>query len=168
MLILIYGLPGSGKSYLGERLASKLDLYYINTDKLRDMMKLRGRYSEKDTQKVYEQMFDYAQKHLESGKSLILDATFRKREYIKIAEKMASAYGVAFFLIEMLADEATSLRRVRQARKYSEAGEEVYYKLKKNDEPVEQSHLRLDSSSADVDSLIEEAMNYISHDRRRV
>ena len=39
MKILVMGLPGSGKTYLAERLAKKIDCGWLNADTLRGMVK---------------------------------------------------------------------------------------------------------------------------------
>ena len=38
MKILVMGLPGSGKTYLAERLVSLLDAAWINADRVRNMV----------------------------------------------------------------------------------------------------------------------------------
>jgi len=38
MIIVVTGLPGSGKSYFAQQLAPLMDAEYINSDKVRSLM----------------------------------------------------------------------------------------------------------------------------------
>ena len=35
MILIIFGLPGTGKSYLSEQMAEKTEAVWLNTDKIR-------------------------------------------------------------------------------------------------------------------------------------
>jgi len=45
MIIIVCGLPGSGKSFFAHRLAAKLDALHISSDKTRKEMKTLGHYT---------------------------------------------------------------------------------------------------------------------------
>ena len=53
MIIVIFGLPGTGKSYFGERLAKQLDIVYMNSDRIRQALQLQGKYGPEEKNQVY-------------------------------------------------------------------------------------------------------------------
>ena len=54
MVILVLGLPGSGKSYFAGRLAQKINAEYLNSDQIRKEMFQGRTYSDSEKAKVYE------------------------------------------------------------------------------------------------------------------
>ncbi|MEK6477934.1 ATP-binding protein [Catalinimonas sp. 4WD22] len=164
MLLIIFGLPGSGKSYFGEHLADNLNWEYINSDRVRKEFKMRGKYDPQDKQKVYEYMFEEAEKVIKQKKNIIIDATFSDPGHLKRAKALAQQLGTDYKLIEMKADEATIKARVSKERKYSEAGFEVYQKIKSEYETVNEPHLILDTSNTSVENLIAKAKQYLNYD----
>lgn len=164
MLIVIFGLPGTGKSFVGERLAERLGIIYINSDRLRQEMQLMRKYGSEEKQLVYQQMLHKAEKCLRQGKDVLLDATFSQRAYLHKAKALAQQYNTSCKFIEMVANEKVIRERVSQSRKYSEADYEVYKKMKENYEATEEAHLVLDTSAAKTDHLIQQASEYLYHD----
>jgi hypothetical protein len=69
---------------------------------------------------------------------------------------------VPLALVRMVADEKTTLARVGRKRKLTEAGPEAYRLLRRNFDPVEQEHLKLDSSATGVGRLLAEALRYLA------
>ena len=64
MMIIVSGLPGSGKSYFASRLARKFEATYINSDLMRKKIEAQGRYAFDDKLNVYEEMASRAGKNL--------------------------------------------------------------------------------------------------------
>ncbi|WPP50801.1 AAA family ATPase [Catalinimonas niigatensis] len=164
MIIIIFGLPGTGKSYFGKRLAEHLGLVYINSDRIRKRLQLSGKYGSEEKKSVYEQMLNTTEEQVQQHKGVILDATFSDHSYIQKVKNLAQRHEIPTRLIEMVADEKVIIERVRKTRPYSEADYEVYKKMKANYEAIDETHLILDTSQTTDDQLIQEAIKYLYHD----
>ena len=66
------GLPGSGKSYLSDKLAPKINAVWLNADRVRQEAD-DWDFSPEGRQRQSNRMKDLAQKALDSGKNVIAD-----------------------------------------------------------------------------------------------
>ena len=55
MIVIVMGLPGSGKSYFASRLAAAIHATYISSDKVRKILIARRTYLEKEKELVLKQ-----------------------------------------------------------------------------------------------------------------
>lgn len=55
-LVLVVGLPGTGKSTFSRALAAELGARHLNSDVIRVETGLRGKYTPEDKAKVYEEL----------------------------------------------------------------------------------------------------------------
>lgn len=160
MLVVVFGLPGSGKSTVAGRLARRLGATWLSSDAIRVEQGLQGDYSKEAIGAVYQEMMTRAREALTSGVTVVLDGSFSSRNFRARAAEMAESIGVPLALIRMVADEQTSLQRVGRRRKLTEAGPEAYRLLERNFDPVEGSYLTLDSSRAPLKETLREALRY--------
>lgn len=70
--ILIMGLPGSGKSYLADKLVSKIDAVWLNADRVREEAN-DWDFSIEGRQRQAKRMNDLAQKALNENKNVVAD-----------------------------------------------------------------------------------------------
>jgi adenylylsulfate kinase len=70
--ILIMGLPGSGKSYLADKLVSKIDAVWLNADRVREEAN-DWDFSVEGRQRQAKRMNDLAQKALNENKNVVAD-----------------------------------------------------------------------------------------------
>src|SRR4249920_2609436 len=105
MVIIIFGLPGSGKSYFASRLAKRIHADYINSDRIRKKMFPDGTYSEREKQSVYDEMLELMRRLMRQNKNAVLDATFYKEDIRKQFIDGAANAGRIHF-IETVSDEA--------------------------------------------------------------
>jgi len=70
--ILIMGLPGSGKSYLADKLAPKINAVWLNADRVREEAN-DWDFSPEGRQRQANRMKNLAQKALDEGKNVIAD-----------------------------------------------------------------------------------------------
>jgi len=70
--ILIMGLPGSGKSYLADKLVSKIDAVWLNADRVREKAN-DWDFSVEGRQRQSKRMNDLAEKALNENKNLVAD-----------------------------------------------------------------------------------------------
>jgi predicted kinase len=165
MIIIVFGLPGAGKSYFAQGLAARIGAEYVNSDRIRKKMFGNRTYSEKEKMSVYDEMLAGTRQAAESNKTLVLDATFYRdairREFIKVA-------GDDILFIEIKADEALIKERMKQKRADSEADFNIYKSMLAEFEPIKQPHLILNSTNGNLTEMINEAINYLkaANDKR--
>jgi predicted kinase len=162
MLIVVFGLPGTGKTYFARRLAKALAWPHENTDGIRQRLGLRANYSPEAKQQVYNALFAFALNALERHPGVIIDATFSRRAYRNQLKKMAAQKGYAVYFIEMTAEEDTIRQRVIRDREDSEADEDVYQKMKQTYDPVEEPYLSFNSTYQSVEHMIKQTRSSLS------
>jgi len=161
MIILICGLPGSGKTYFAEHLAEELGAVHISSDRVRDDIDRKGQYSQHSKDPVYEEMRRRMTEQIQHNQVVIVDATFFSRQVRQPFYKAARSSDAELFLIEIAASNNVIRQRVNRTREESEADYDVYLKLKNSFEPVEIPHLTLSSDDEDVRRMMDQAMDYL-------
>ncbi|RKN80224.1 AAA family ATPase [Ulvibacterium marinum] len=161
MVVIILGLPGSGKSYFAERLAKMIDAEYINSDRLRKEIFLICVYSDKEKAKVYDMMLQKMKDAIQHHKNLVLDATFHKNETRK---PFVTQEKENLFFVQVWADESIIKERLKRNRPYSDADFEVYQRLQQEWEPLEEPHLLLESTDGNIHSMLQKAAQYLGWD----
>lgn len=86
-LVLVSGLPGTGKSTLARSLAEKAHFEVIRSDVIRKEIfsvesseQTGSLYTSDRTQRIYEECLERARRLLQDGKRVIVDATFQREE----------------------------------------------------------------------------------------
>ena len=80
MIVIVLGLPGSGKSYFASRLAEVIQADYINSDEIRKGMFSKRIYSEQEKGAVYDAMLEKMKTLVKLNKDLVIDATFQRED----------------------------------------------------------------------------------------
>lgn len=160
MVVIVFGLPGSGKSYFASRLAGMMQACYLSTDGLRKKMLEERTYSEEEKFSVYREMLLRAEEATKQNRTIILDGTFYRKEIRQLfIEAFKNAPGIA--LIEVQASEADIKKRVQQPRPESDADFEVYKKVKAQWEPSAEPHLTLLSADGNIYDMLNKAAAYL-------
>jgi len=160
MVVIVTGLPGTGKSFFASHLAKKMHAAYINSDQVRKTMMPPGHYSLQDKRSVYDQMLAQVVALINQNKDVVLDASFYKSILREQFKKALTPVALVKF-IEITATEAIIKDRVRLPRKDSEADFEVYKKIRAAWEPFLEPHLLLRSTNDNLVELLDAAINYL-------
>jgi len=163
MIVMVAGLPGSGKSYFAEKFAGRLGAEYINSDRVRHEMDALGKYSFDDKLVVYREMMQRALRAIQSGKPVVVDATFYRHTMREMFLQLAAAHNSPIQVIEVTADEALVKARLNAARKYSEADFDVYKKIRDEFEAITTPHLTLRSTNDNIADMLSKAIAYIGY-----
>lgn len=158
MVVLVMGLPGSGKSYFARKLAEALQAEYISSDQLRRKLFPVRHYTEREKMTVYEEMQQRVKEAVARGNSLVVDATFYLH---RLREQFLAAAGGHAVMIEVTAPEHMVKERLQQPRTDSEADYDVYLAIRSVWEPVQQPHLTLESRNDNLDDMLKRTMNYL-------
>ena len=165
-LIVLCGLSGSGKSTVARMLEHRKGFKTINSDRVRKHLasvspneRVRSDYganiySDWFTKISYDTMLAEAEVLLNSGRGVILDATFKAAINRRLALGLATRRGVPVLFVECLVSDDEAIRRLQQRRsspnEVSDATPEVYERQRAEFEPIREIparyHLRLDST----------------------
>ncbi len=163
-LLLITGLPGSGKTNLANAFVAKSDVVHFNSDQLRHEMRLLGKYDAANKSKVYDTLMERARIALLAGKMVVVDSTFYTDTIRQPFRQLAIDCNVPLYWVEIRASEATIRERLQTPRPDSEADFAVYEKIRDEMEPLQEPHLVLWSDQLSVEKMIDLIREYlISH-----
>ena len=163
MIILVCGLPGTGKSSLGKRISEKNGFVHLRTDEIRKKIYDKPEYTDKSKETTYRAFFLIAEYLLKSNKSCILDGTFYMEKYRKSVFDLSKNTNHPLKIIECVNDEERIKRKIKERNDVSDADFSVYLKIKDLWEPIEEEHMtiRMDEFFDDKISGMKKVMDYI-------
>ncbi len=161
LLILVAGLPGSGKTTFAQHLADALGARHLNSDLVREDMGLRGGYDEATKAKVYHELEGRCKAELLENHSVVIDATFYKKQLRQPYVEMAAIAGVPMVAFVVTAAESIIRARTSKPRPHTDADFEVYRRIKAEFEPFETPHYNLDSGQESPEEMITLALTFL-------
>ncbi|VVB81428.1 AAA domain protein [uncultured archaeon] len=124
-IIMMHGLPGTGKSFIAEKIAASLpNTIILKTARFRENLKksLPERFDEnnpqtrKEKDKTYKKIINEARKAIKNGKTPILDATFHKKYRRKWAYNLAKQTKAKLIIISTKCNEHTIFQRLKKRK----------------------------------------------------
>jgi predicted kinase len=163
MIIIVFGLPGSGKSYFASKLAKKLQARYMNSDVIRNKLFAVKEYTQEKKMKVYDEMFREMIKAVQQNANIILDATFYRKSIRSKFSEAVKEFGQSIVFIEVWADQEIIKKRLSQKRPTSDADYAVHLEIRKVFEPMKREHLTLQSTQENIDEMMDVALTFIQN-----
>ncbi len=175
ILILMYGLSGSGKTYVSDSLLTILPAVRIRSDIERKRLyglekKDRtgggavnaGIYTQSASQRTYARLLEHAETILKSGYNVIIDAAFLYHRQRSAFLELAESIGSSVVILECAAPGPVLKQRIRERighdRDASDANIAVLQHQLENREPLDSAELKLcisvnTSEEIDINSL---------------
>lgn len=158
-VLVMVGLPGSGKSHLARAVARKVRAVVLDSDAMRVALFGEPRHTKREHARLFPALHVLMERMLARGNSVIIDATnlheAHRRPYYKIAER----YGAPVVLVRTWAPWPVIKRRLEArgveglrvkesaaARDYSGATVEVYEAMRAGSERLRKKHVSVDTS----------------------
>lgn len=164
VLVVVSGLPGTGKSYFCRRLTDRLPAIILESDALRKVLFLQPSHSLTESARLFKAIRLLVERLLKRGFCLILDATNLSERYREYFYSIAERLDVKLVLVRveappLLVKERIADRLVDVAEN-STAGWEVYMKMKPSVEKITRKHYVVDTSR-DITPVLEKVMREI-------
>jgi len=165
--IMVSGLPGTGKSYFCRRLAERIPLVILESDRLRQLLFPSPNYSAQESFRLFQACYLLIEELMRRGIPLALDATNLEEHHRERLYHIADQRGANLIIVHVDAPPEVVYQRLELRTKgvnpedSSEADWKVYQKMKSSAQKICRNHFRVDTSK-DIAPVIEKivrAMN---------
>ena len=161
LIILICGLPGTGKTFLAHELSKHIDSTVLSTDKIRKELIHKPTYAPWERSLIYDVLFLLVKYLHSSGINCILDGTFnmeKSRYEVKYSLNLTKE---EFYIIECICPEDIIISRlISRKGDYSDATVSIYLKMKKIYEKIKGNHISINTAKP-LDVNINQILEYI-------
>jgi len=160
LVVLVCGLPGTGKTTLAVALCQKYGLVHLESDFLRRKLFGRPTHLPEESIRLYNALYDRAEELLEEGYGLLLDSTNLIESHREICYRMTHEHGCKQIII-MLECSPNQVRtrlkkRVMAQGNDANADWSVYLKLARQIDAIKPRHFVLNTSKGGaLDKAIE-------------
>ncbi len=150
-LVALVGLPGSGKSWVAEELRRRAGALVLESDDLRKALFRRPTYRPEESRRLFDAIHAATGELLRRGVPVILDATNLIERERQPLYDIAGSAGARLILVRVVVPRWLVHRRLAHrtlgvASSRSEAGVEVYERMRATAEPLRRRHYVVDTS----------------------
>ena len=163
VLVVVIGLPGTGKSYLSARLAEKLDYIILESDAIRKRLFSSPVYSTEESTSLFRVIHQLIEYLLKKGVSVILDATNLSESHREHLYNIAEKSHARLVLVEVTAPPELVFsrleRRSGEEGNKSDANWSIYQQMVPTAEKIRRHHYSVDTShdiTPAIDKIIRE------------
>jgi predicted kinase len=166
VLIVVSGLPGSGKSYFSRRLAERLPLPVVESDAMRQILSAKPDYSQAESGRLFRACHALMDELLHKGISVIFDATNLIENHREQLYRIAEKAGAKLVLVRVEAPPEVVQQRLERRRNgddpndKSDADWQVYKKMTATAERIRRNHFAVDTSK-DITPAIEKIVREV-------
>ncbi len=146
-LVILCGLPGTGKSHFARELAHRAPFVWLSSDRTRKLLVDTPSYSRREHRRVFSAMHVLTKGYLRDGYSVVFDATNLNENVRRPLYESADEAGVEPLIIRFTApSELVRSRLSDRAEGIGEASQsdatwDIYSRMAVADQPVPRPHL---------------------------
>lgn len=163
-LAVLVGLPGAGKTWLAGELRQRTGAVTLESDDLRALLFGKPTYSVEESRRLFAAIHGAIEQLLRRGVPVILDATNLAEGEREPLYRIAEETGARLVIVRVVAPRWLIHRRLarrtlRIEPSRSEAGVQVYERMRRRFEPIQRSHFRVDTSrdtAAVIEAIVRE------------
>ena len=152
VLVIISGLPGTGKSYFSRRIVSQVPLLVLESDVMRKVLFPVPRYTPSENRRLFGACHSLIDGMLGQKVPLLLDATNLVESHRKGLYRIAERRGVGLIIVYLEAPLDVVYRRLEGRSKgvdpedSSDADWRVYRRMQSTVQPIGRDHFAFDTS----------------------
>ena len=150
VLVLVAGLPGTGKSQFSRELRLRTDAVILASDVIRRLLFARPSYTWWESKRLFAALHAAVEKLLDSGISCIVDATNLADAYRQPLYDIAERHAAKLIIVEVTAPAEVALARLSERaaapENVSDADVAVYERMLRAWEEIGREHFVVDTS----------------------
>ncbi|WP_254766855.1 AAA family ATPase [Salinilacihabitans rarus] len=152
-LVVVCGLPGTGKTTVARTVGERLGATLLRTDVVRKDLFPEPLYADAETRATYDAVFERASDALDRGRPVVLDGTFRRAPLRRRARALAAGADAAFDLVRVTcAEDVVRERIAAREGDESDADFEVHRLLRAEFERPAIDHHVVDNSGTEAET----------------
>ena len=164
VLVLISGLPGTGKTYSSKKLSERLPFVTLESDELRRVLNPRPNHSKAESARLFAAIHLLCERLLKERHSVIVDATNLTEKHRRHFYDISDRLGVKLIIVHLTATEQVVKERLekrgKESANNSDADWKVYLRMKKSVDKIKRKHYSLDTS-LDYENIPDEIVEEI-------
>ncbi|MBI2912079.1 MAG: AAA family ATPase [Chloroflexi bacterium] len=178
VLVILSGLPATGKSTLARLLADRLPACIVASDAQRRILFPQPAYTPEESRLVFDLSHRLTAELLSRCRNVIFDATNLRERYRDDLYQIASATGSRPLLVRLIASGAVVATRLAHRASGSREGHPgpsnvddseadwlVYQRMRAEEEPIRRPHVTVDSSTG-LDEGLRKVLRALATTRR--
>lgn len=165
-LIVMSGLPGTGKSYFSRKLTERLSCVRLESDELRKLLFPRPTYAADENQRLFSALHRLTEELLQRNIPVLLDATNLIERHREQLYHIAERLGAKLILVRVEAPPEVVRQRLeaRMSRTdredSSEADFSVYQRMRRRVQQIRRRHFVVDTSR-DITPVLEKIVREV-------
>jgi predicted kinase len=162
-IVVLVGLPGSGKSHFAREIARHIPAAILDSDALRQVLFPEPKHTKREHARLFPALHVLMNRLLDRGANVIVDATNLKESSRTPYYKIAKKHGVTVVPVRVWAPKAVIRRRLTargaglNRADRSTATLEVYDAMRNDYEPIRRRHISVNTTEdtgAAVDKVL--------------
>ncbi|OGO18623.1 MAG: hypothetical protein A2Z15_02280 [Chloroflexi bacterium RBG_16_50_11] len=170
-LIVVIGLPGTGKSYFCRRLAERIPSVILESDALRKQLFPTPGYSAEESAYLFRSIHRLIDSLLKKGIPIILDATNLEERHREYLYNIAGRRNARLIIVrveappELVRERLLARARGKGAGEFSDADWEIYRRMKPTAEKIARRHFAVDTSR-DIAPVIDKIVKEVKRGKK--
>jgi len=166
VLVVVSGLPGTGKSYFSKRLAEKVPCLILESDVLRKLLFVMPSHSSQESSQLFRTIHLLLWELLKKGISIILDATNLSERFRVHLYGIVDRLDVRLVLVRVEAPPGVVYQRLRSrmadSKNKLDADWAVYRRMLSSVDKIRRNHYIVDTSQ-DINPVIDKIVREVRH-----
>lgn len=161
VLVMLSGLPGSGKSYFARWLSAHVPLCVVESDRARSILFGRPSFTAAESARLFRALHALLAELLADGVPVLFDATNVQEAHRRVVYDIVEQARAGLVIVHLTASPSVIYQRLvaraEQPGQESAADWEVYRRMKANLEPIRRPHFAI-NTDGDTEAAFQHAL----------